>query len=383
MMNQYDEVVERDLDDEIQLRKELIEKAKEIQELPNWNAIQKEISNLQRKWKRIPYYESACEDELAEEFDEIINNLYAKRREGFESNKAIKEELVRKTKAIMNSKDFNHATKLMNDYMAEWKTSGTVGNKEEDDALWESFNEARQTFFDNKHKHWEETKVKFENARVTKEGLIAQAKELVESTDWTKTNETFKELLNEWKAAGNSGKENDDRLWNEFNGYRQAFFDRRGEHYEQLHAEQKERLEAKKGLVAQAKELVDAKDYSRANTEKIMSLSTEWKQIGNAGKEENEVWKEFRTLNDEYFAGLREHNEHKHLEWRARMQDVRARKQELLNNQKRQLKRLQDSMVGLISQREVDDVQDRIEDKKDFIAEIEADIADIDAKLAK
>ena len=65
------------------------------------------------------------------------------------------------------------------------------------------------------------------------------------------------------------------------------------------------------------------------------------------------------------------------------MQDVRARKQELLNNQKRQLKRLQDSMVGLISQREVDEVEDRIEDKKEFIAELEASIADIDAKLAK
>ena len=95
MTNEYNEnVVERDIDDEVSLRKELIEKAKGIQDTGNWGAVTKEISNLQKKWKRIPYYESALEDELAEEFDGIIDALYQNRKVGFETNKAKKHELI-------------------------------------------------------------------------------------------------------------------------------------------------------------------------------------------------------------------------------------------------------------------------------------------------
>ena len=380
----YDEVVvERDLDDEIQSRKDLIEEAKKLQEMSNWSAIQKEVSNLQRKWKRIPYFESALEDELADEFDGIIDGLYAKRKEGYASNKSMKVELIEQAKKLASTKDFSKGTKEVNDLLNEWKKSGTVGNSEEDDTLWNAFNDARQTFFDNKHKFYEEMKEKFAKAKVTKEEIIAKAKELVDSTDWTNTNVAFQELLNEWKAAGNSGKENDDTLWNEFNEVRQTFFANRSKHYEELHATQNTHYEAKQALVAQAKALVESKDFSKATTNQMIALTTEWKKVGSAGKNEDTIWKEFRSVNDEYFENLRQYNEQKQFEWRTRMQEVRARKQELLNNQKRQLKRLQDSMVGLISQREVDEVEDRIEDKKDFIAELEESIADIDAKLSK
>ena len=44
---------------------------------------------------------------------------------------------------------------------------------------------------------------------------------------------------------------------------------------------------------------------------------------------------------------------------------------------------MQDGLVGLISQREVDEQNERIEDKKDFIAELEEELKEIDAKLAK
>lgn len=380
----YEEVlVERDLDDEIQLRKELIEKAKTLQEMSNWGMIQKEVSNLQKRWKRIPYYESAFEDELTDEFDAIIDGLYAKRKEGYATNKSTKLELIEKAKKLASTKDFAKGTKEVNDLLTEWKKSGTVGNSDEDDTLWNAFNDARQKFFDNKHKYYEELQAKFANARTVKESIIAKAKELVDSKEWNKTNEAFQELLNEWKAAGNSGKEHEDTLWNAFNEARQAFFANRNQYYEELHATQNTHFEAKQELVAQAKALVESKDFSKATTEKMVALSAEWKKVGSAGKNEDEIWKEFRSVNDEFFANLRQYNEQKQFEWRTKMQEVRARKQELLNNQKRQLKRLQDSMVGLISQREVDEVEERIEDKKDFIAELEANIADIDAKLTK
>ena len=63
------------------------------------------------------------------------------------------------------------------------------------------------------------------------------------------------------------------------------------------------------------------------------------------------------------------------------MMENRKRKQDLIANQKRQVKRMQDELVGLLSQREYDDMVDRIEDKKDFIAELEEQLAEMDQAL--
>ena len=384
MTNEYNEnVVERDIDDEVSLRKELIEKAKEIQDTGNWGAVTKEISNLQKKWKRIPYFESALEDELAEEFDGIIDTLYQNRKAGFETNKAKKHELILEVKKLDHPKDFNAATKKLNELMDAWKAVGNVGNKEEDDALWNEFNAARQAFFDNKHKHWEKVQEKLANAKAAKEALVEEAKSLMDSNDWTKTNNKMNELMESWKAIGFAGKDCDNALWDQFNEARKVFFDRRQNHYKELRDQQAKNLEAKKEIVARAKAIVEEKTFNKETTAKVTALTAEWKTIGSAGNEENNIWEEFRNVNDEYFNGLREYNEQRQIEWRNRLQETRARKQDLLNNQKRQLKRMQDGLVGLISQREVDEQNERIEDKKDFIAELEEDLKEIDAKLAK
>lgn len=42
---------------------------------------------------------------------------------------------------------------------------------------------------------------------------------------------------------------------------------------------------------------------------------------------------------------------------------------------------MQDELVGLLSQREYDDMVERIEDKKDFIAELEEQLSEMDQAL--
>ena len=69
--------------DDIQKRKELIEEAKKLQENDNWNEVFRKMNELQKKWKRISYMESALEEELAQEFDSIMDSFYAKRNEGY------------------------------------------------------------------------------------------------------------------------------------------------------------------------------------------------------------------------------------------------------------------------------------------------------------
>lgn len=382
MYQENDDMLEvNDFDEDIRRREELIEEAKNIPADADWNEVMHQVNDLRRRWRRIQYWDSAYEETLAEEFDSYIDAFYAKRREFYQSAQKLKEELIEQARKVALSEEWNHATEEMNALMQQWKAAGSAG-KETDDALWEQFNAARQQFFDRKHEHWEQLQGKFENARQVKENLIEQAAALEDSQEWQKTSEKFRKLMDEWKAVGSAGREHEDALWEKFNSSRQKFYERRNAHYDELHQVQGERYDAKKKLVAQAKEIADARSYTRENTKVMKDLGVEWKKVGSCGKEhEDQIWKEFRSIMDEYFDGLKQWNEQRHSQWRQRMQDARARKLELIQNQKRQIQRMKEEMVGLLGQRAIDDMQDRIDEKEDFIEQLEAEVADIDRSL--
>ena len=111
MYNENDEMYEvEDFDEDIKRRQELIEEAKSIPTDAKWNDVFRQISDLKKKWKRIQYWESDYEDQLAEEFDSYIDVFYQKRREGYERNKAIKQELIDRATEILKSEKLNEAT---------------------------------------------------------------------------------------------------------------------------------------------------------------------------------------------------------------------------------------------------------------------------------
>lgn len=384
MYNDHEEQFEvEDFDEDIKRRKELLEEAKNIQESSDWNETFRQISNLKRKWKQIPYRDSAYEDELMQEFEGYLDAFYAKRKEGYQSNEVLKKELIAQAKKVAQSSDWNKATEEMNELMQQWKAIGTAG-KESDDALWEEFNAARQVFFDRKHEHWADLQSKFANAKEVKQDLIKKAEALRDSEEWQKTSEAFHHLMDEWKAAGSAGREFEDALWEEFNAHRQNFYEKRSKFYDALHEEQEGKYQEKKALVEKAKEIAEQKLFSREHTAAMKKLGSDWKAIGSCGKErEDAIWKEFRTIMDGYFEGLKAFNDQKHAQWKQKMVDARARKLDLIQKQKRQIKYLEEEMVGLLGQRAIDEAQEQIKDKEEFIKELEEQLADIDQKLAE
>ena len=64
------------------------------------------------------------------------------------------------------------------------------------------------------------------------------------------------------------------------------------------------------------------------------------------------------------------------------MKDARARKQEAINNQKRQIKRLENDIVGLLGERAIRETEERIEEKKEFIVQLEKELAELDETIA-
>lgn len=378
----YEEDV-RDFDVDIEQRKALIEEAKQIEDTGDWSALNRELSDLQRRWRRIYYWESAYEDTLEEEFDALIDKFYAKRRELYASVEETKKDLIKQAKALMNSTDWNRATEAMKDLMTQWKAAGSAG-KEKDDVLWEEFNVARNTFFDRKHTHWEDMQTKFEQARKVKEELIEEAKKLEDSTAWQASGNAFKELFARWKEAGSAGREYEDDLWNAFHASRQKFYAARDAYYDELHEKQDALYQQKEELLAKAKEIAENTLFTREDTAAMKQLSVDWKAVGFTGKErDDEIWKAFRDVMDTYFAGLKQFNESKHAQWRQRMEDRRMRKTELIQEQKRQIQRIERDMIALLGERAIEDAKERIADKEDFIKTLEAEIEELDKALAQ
>lgn len=382
MFNEFDdEMIERNLDEDIELRKSLIASAKALQTSEDKN-VYLEVSKLQKEWRKIPSMDSALEADLKEEFDTIVDSIYAKRKSEYKDNETVKKDLITQAKALVKAENWNKATAQMEELMEQWRTAGSTG-KESDDSLWEEFNEARKDFFNNKHQYWEDLQAKFANAKEVKQDLIVKAKELQQSEEWNKTSAAFQDLLDQWKAVGNAGKEFEEKLWSEFNEVRQGFYDRRNAYYEELHEKQGVNATSKRDLITKAQEISNSKEYTKENTEAMKQISASWKTVGNSGKEEDGLWAEFRGAMDSYFDGLRTFNEQRQAQWRQRMQEIRARKQEMIMKQKNQIKRLQEEMASMYSQREIDDTIDYIEEKKEFIEQLESEIADIESKLNK
>ena len=382
-MNNDEMYVVEDMDADIQQKEQLLEEAKTLQQTENLNEAQRAANNLKKRWKKIPYWESDYEDSLRDEFEGYLNIVFEKRNEIFDQAKELKQGIIAKAKELSNAADLNKVQDEFNALMDEWKKAGRAG-KDTDDALWKEFQDARDVFYQRKHEAWETMQGQFEKAKVAKEELIVKAKALANSEEWKKTSDELKGLMDEWKQIGHAGNRVDDALWNEFNEARQAFYSRRNEHYDRMQEQRDSNYEKKSALIEKAREIVASEDYSRENTAKMKELTAEWKKIGFCGREhDDQVWETFRAVNDEYFAGLKKAGEARQANWVKRMEDARAKKLTLIENQKRQIRRLNDDMFGLVSEATMASIQEEIKEKEKFIEELEQQVQDIDERLAK
>lgn len=383
MNENYFEEKYDDMDEDIKKKEALVAEAESIQEFDNAQEANRHINQLRKKWRQVHYWESEYEEDLKNRFEAALDVFYTKYREAEKESEAAKRELIEKAKALVKSENLKQATKEQQDLLEEWKKIASAG-KDLDDALWNEFQTARQAFYDRKQEAWETMHENFEKAKEVKKDLIQKAKELEESSEWKKTSEKFRTLMTEWREAGFAGKEENDNLWEEFNTSRQKFYSRRNAFYDSLHEQQNANLKEKQALIEQARAIKDSEDYSRENTATMKALTITWKSIGSCGKnKDDKIWAEFREINDIYFDGLGKANAQRIQQRQDRMKEARQRKADLINNQKKQISRLQESMYGLVSEQEMKDIEKQIAQKEEFIQELEAQIEDIDEKISK
>ena len=88
--------------DDISKKEEILKEAKEIPADADYKDVMPTISALQKKWRRIGEGESAYEESLRKQFDEVLDVFYAKQKEALKDVVTAKEELIKKAEALVD-----------------------------------------------------------------------------------------------------------------------------------------------------------------------------------------------------------------------------------------------------------------------------------------
>ncbi|MGB3354533.1 MAG: DUF349 domain-containing protein [Mycobacterium sp.] len=207
----------------------------------------------------------------------------ARREQARAEQVARKEALAAEAEELAaNSVQWKAAGDRMRAILDEWKTITGLDRKT-DDALWKRYSAARETFNRRRGSHFAELDRERVGAKQAKESLCVRAEELCDSTEWSATSATFRDLLTEWKAAGRAAKDVDDTLWRRFKAAQDKFFSARNAATAERDAEFKSNLAAKEALLAEAEKL-DASDLDAARAA-LRTLGDKWDAIGKVPRE--------------------------------------------------------------------------------------------------
>jgi len=290
----------------IMTKEQLVEKAKTLAESENIADAFRQLTDLQKQWRSLENeVESLSDAELGEKFYGYVDTIKAKKSEAYASSEDNKKSIIERAKAALEEKNFKKAGKIFNDLMDEWKSAGR-STKEVDDALWEEFSEVRNQFFANRKAYLENLEEVHAKAKEVKEQLIERAKEINALESIKEKTAKMAVLMEDWKKSGSAGRDADEALWQTFNVERKAFYAARNAYYDGLSKQFSERAEAKKQIITSARLNLARSEFTDEEVESMKQLRKQWKEIGNAGKENEEaLWNEFNQIMNTYFDNMR------------------------------------------------------------------------------
>src|SRR6201993_1264174 len=220
---------------------------------------------------------------MGERAEAVAAEDRSRRDEHRATQTARKEALAAEAEELANTAtQWKAAGDRLRAILDEWKTISGLDRKT-DDALWKRYSAARETFNRRRGSHFAELDRERATARETKERLCERAEELADSTEWSATAASFRQLLTEWKAVGRVSKEVDDALWRRFKAAQDRFFAGRNAGTAERDTELRANAAAKEQLLAQAEKL-DTTDLDGARAG-LRSIAEKWDAIGKVPRE--------------------------------------------------------------------------------------------------
>jgi hypothetical protein len=176
--------------------------------LDEWKQHQRSGARLDRETESV----------LWQRFSQARNSFDKARRvhfaqlEGTQAQaKAAKQELVKEAEALATSKDWAATAGTFKRLMDRWRQAGRA-SRAEDDALWERFKAAQDSFFAAKDEVAAKEDEEFRANLSVKESLLKEAEAILPVTDLEAAKASLRTIQDKWDAAGKVPRGDVDRM---------------------------------------------------------------------------------------------------------------------------------------------------------------------------
>ncbi|MDY0986550.1 DUF349 domain-containing protein [Flavobacterium sp. CFBP9031] len=307
----------RDLDfkHNLELKQKIIARVEELVNDTDVSKSFRELQDLHRIWKEeIGPVSKEHRDAIWNQFSELTKKIHDKRELLFESQRAneqknleTKKEIIAKIEALGSEKVNSHSQwliqiqkveELRNEFFAAGKVPSEVNEE-----TWATFKTAVRNFNAFKNSFYKDIK-KDQNDNLNKKlALVAKAKELQESTDFSATTPVMKQIQEEWKQIGHVPKKYSDKIWKEFKDACNHYFDKLKEHKSEENSEEVAAFDNKKAYLDTLRSFQLTGDH-KTDLDAIKAHIETWKGFGKVPFSRRHIEGKFNKILDALFEKL-------------------------------------------------------------------------------
>ncbi|MDX6747744.1 DUF349 domain-containing protein [Polaribacter sp. PL03] len=305
--------IEKQMDDNLNKRFEVIEGLKNLIENADANTMYKDFKVLQDSWRSIgPVSKTRYNDTWktyhhhVERFYDLLHLSNDFRDLDFKNNLEEKLKIVAKAEALAASTDVNDAFKELQDLHKIWKEDiGPVAKDVRED-VWQKFSAATKKIHDKRHEHFRDMKSKYQEIITKKLEVIARLNAYDTSgnkshKDWQNSINDVEKLRQEYFNVGKLPYAKSEEVWQKFKTATKKFNSSKNHFYKDEKSEQQENLKKKQALIEVAESLKESEDWAVA-TEAMKKIQSDWKEIGHVPRKfSDDIWKKFKAACNAYF----------------------------------------------------------------------------------
>ncbi len=303
-------------EDNLMLKLTVLEKMENVaesmtHETENWDEIEEKFDDLTKQWKKIGRVPKEKSDKVWDRYKSAQDEYYDRKYKYDPDHQSKvdkfthkKEKIIEEAEALLEEDDLATAARKINKLHRRWKKVGNLPQRAED-KLWSRFKSATDAFNERKANNQDKIHEQEEEHYEQKLELVDKANEVKHTDDFEKGHSQMQSFMDRWKKIGPVPRDKSEKIWKQFKGAMDEFYDRRREHFKEVKEERKENLEKKKQILEKLRELGKHDDPIEA-VDIAKGLQEEFKNAGYVPiKYKDKMWKKYREACDVIYDRMR------------------------------------------------------------------------------
>ena len=315
-MRIYREIKDHDYKRNLQLKQKVLHKLQQLRnEEEDLKSVEQQLRVLQDEWEEIGPVQNEEWELIKPKYWETVRQIYDKinvhyeaQRQVYVQNIAAKRTLVDEILGLhtaageaKSNKDWDKLVEQLKAVQESYKKIGP-GSRKDNEVVWKAFRAACDGFFDLKKSYSKAQHEAYSGLIEKKKALIDAVNALKDSTEWKTSSQKIIGYQKEWKTIGYTGKV-ENKLWAEFRGACDAFFNARDEANQSAEKDREHNLILKLALVQRINEL-EISDRSEA-LKMLRSLAAEFSELGQVPlAKKDEIYTAYKGALDAKYGSL-------------------------------------------------------------------------------